>query len=352
MRINFRGVASARQKEAMALRVSDSIRRELCKRVVGISGYTGKDIEISVLTGGLTNQLYLAKAEGAPTVVIRVFVPGTDVFYDRKTELKMFRLFSDTGLGPKNLGEWSGGRFEEFLPGRTARVEDFFREDLLVRLAPILARIHRLSPAEGQACSTRSESNIRKWWNVVQNLYTDEPELLLYVKGIVDKHHQIMKQLKPSPVLLCHNDCQEGNILVVDKGGEIDSVRLVDFEYADYNCRGYDLGNMWVESLVDNFYHSPPHFKHRASGPISDDLLYSFCKEYLIASGVGEPDDASIGDLISELKAYSLGSHVLWGVWALIQAKTCDIPYGYREYAELRLRLFLEYQHLAKLWQK
>lgn len=65
-----------------------------------------------------------------------------------------------------------------------------------------------------------------------------------------------------SPTVFCHNDLLHKNIIVNDSKGifynikwraifvltfELDEVYFIDYEYASYNPRGYDIGNHFNE---------------------------------------------------------------------------------------------------------
>jgi choline/ethanolamine kinase len=58
-------------------------------------------------------------------------------------------------------------------------------------------------------------------------------------------------------VVFCHNDLQEGNILLREKDQE---VVVIDFEYSAYNYRGFDLANHMCEWVYDYTCPSPPYF--------------------------------------------------------------------------------------------
>ena len=270
------------------------LTRQLC---AAVKGWSGKKITLDVLAGGLTNQLFVARTGGQLPIVIRMFGTHTSAFYDRNMEKEMFRIFSSVGLGPAYIGEWAEGRFEEFLPGRTCRIDDFFRFDILAELARALRSIHQLAqPPKERGCVPQSERNIGKWWLLVETLYADEPTFLSVIRSSVEEYIEISRRLKPSPILLCHNDIQEGNILVEENDcGQVSSLRLVDFEYADYNCRGFELGNMWCESGIDNFYDQAPYFRSRPGGRMTDEHLIHFCREYL--------REEDVTPLLNELKA-------------------------------------------------
>lgn len=83
-----------------------------------------------------------------------------------------------------------------------------------------------------------------------------------------------------SPVVFCHNDLQEGNILLRNQtnvedekrnlsnmSNEVDYERLtsdslviIDFEYCSYNYRGFDFANHFCEWVFDYTNEEPPFF--------------------------------------------------------------------------------------------
>ncbi|XP_040321798.1 choline kinase alpha isoform X5 [Herpailurus yagouaroundi] len=67
----------------------------------------------------------------------------------------------------------------------------------------------------------------------------------------------------PSPVVFCHNDCQEGNILMLEgrENSEKQKLMLIDFEYSSYNYRGFDIGNHFCEWMYDYNYEKYPFFR-------------------------------------------------------------------------------------------
>ena len=72
---------------------------------------------------------------------------------------------------------------------------------------------------------------------------------LLEIYSLKDDMGNLRKLLDttPSPVVFCHNDIQEGNILLLSEPKSTDSLMLVDFEYSSYNYRGFDIGNHFCE---------------------------------------------------------------------------------------------------------
>ena len=75
-----------------------------------------------------------------------------------------------------------------------------------------------------------------------------------------------------SPVVFCHNDLQEGNILLRldNQESQVSQPELVviDFEFCSYNYRGFDFANHMCEWLYDYSNENPPYFwVHRDNCP-------------------------------------------------------------------------------------
>lgn len=51
-----------------------------------------------------------------------------------------------------------------------------------------------------------------------------------------------------SPIVFSHNDLQENNIL---NNPETHELHFIDFEYANFNYRGFDLGNHFCEWTIE-----------------------------------------------------------------------------------------------------
>jgi len=48
---------------------------------------------------------------------------------------------------------------------------------------------------------------------------------------------------------------------------------------------------------------------------------------------------------MEEVKIFTLASHLFWGLWSVVNAKLSQIPFGYWDYAVVRLR---NYQYLKE----
>jgi choline/ethanolamine kinase len=145
---------------------------------------------------------------------------------------------------------------------------------------------------------------------------------------------------------------QYGNFLIRKKDG---SIMIVDYEYAGYNYRGFDLGNHFCEWAAD--YHcARPHNLEYSKYPNKEEQLVFF-NAYLDAETEiahrewreGERAEV-LESLFRETDAYGLLSHIHWGLWGVIQAVDnvyagADAEFNYLEYG---LQRFREYEKQKK----
>lgn len=139
----------------------------------------------------------------------------------------------------------------------------------------------------------------------------------------------LSSRLIASPMRFCHNDLLGPNVLADTKGG----VRFIDYEYACYNARGFDLGNHFNEHAGFDLDYS--------RYPTRDQQMV-FLKAYLSAfyERDGPHDPEEVEHLWREANQWSLASHFLWGVWALIQALNSSIDFDYLWYSNARLDVY------------
>ncbi|XP_077901610.1 choline kinase alpha isoform X7 [Ictidomys tridecemlineatus] len=168
----------------------------------------------------------------------------------------------------------------------------------------------------------------------------------------------------PSPVVFCHNDCQEGNVLLLEgrENSEKQKLMLIDFEYSSYNYRGFDIGNHFCEWMYDYSYEKYPFFtanilkyptrkQQSCQGELSECLEQSqlhFISSYLTTfqndfeNLSSEEKSAIEEDVLLEVNRFALASHFFWGLWSIVQAKISAIEFGYMEYAQARFDAYFD----------
>lgn len=126
-----------------------------------------------------------------------------------------------------------------------------------------------------------------------------------------------------------------------DKTGQL---CFIDYEYGAYNFRGYDIGNHFCERSIQYNIDEFPHFKIDPSNYPKDEEKKVFLTSYLteFKKQQGEENPTVTEDewrsLAREADTFALASHFLWTCWAIIQAPTSDIEFGYLEFATERMK--------------
>ncbi|XP_021494626.1 choline/ethanolamine kinase isoform X3 [Meriones unguiculatus] len=179
---------------------------------------------------------------------------------------------------------------------------------------------------------------------------TGSPEMnLLEMYSLKDEMGNLRKLLDavPSPVVFCHNDIQEGNILLLSEPKNDDNLMLVDFEYSSYNYRGFDIGNHFCEWVYDYTHEGWPFYNARPTDYPTREQQLHFIRHYLAEVQKGEilseeEQKKLEEDLLIESNRYALASHFFWGLWSTLQASMSTIDFGYLEYAQSRFQFYFE----------
>jgi ethanolamine kinase len=118
------------------------------------------------------------------------------------------------------------------------------------------------------------------------------------------------------------------------------SVAFIDFEYACYGPRGFDVANHLIERAG---------FECDWSRLPDAAARLRFSRAYVDASTAASTppvdDDAkkaAAARLAAEAEAHYPASHLWWGVWAALQAATLEGEFDYAAYAERRIDAYRE----------
>ena len=104
-------------------------------------------------------------------------------------------------------------------------------------------------------------------------------------------------------------------------------ISFIDFEYTHLNYALFDIANHFVEYAgVDNadFNLYPTYYEQKRWLNIY--FQTREIKEQIIND-----------DLCYLIQQFSALSHLMWGLWALVQAKVSQLDFDYVAYAKMRL---------------
>ncbi|KAL4712178.1 hypothetical protein ACJJTC_011039 [Scirpophaga incertulas] len=182
-------------------------------------------------------------------VLLRIYgqVHGERAMDAIVTESVVFTLLSERRLGPKLHGVFSGGRIEEYIPARALLTKELAEPALSMKIAEKMAAIHSMDVPLSKEPNWLWKT-MAKWLKTVR-----DDRLSGNINGKNDEEYRVIKQLKTvdfekeiewlkkfiatvdSPVVFCHNDLQEGNILLLE-----DVIQASDDEVLSSYVHAYD----------------------------------------------------------------------------------------------------------------
>eukprot|EP00126_Sphaerothecum_destruens_P005108 Sdes_comp18568_c0_seq1m8673 len=320
-----------------------------------------EDISISPLGKGLTNFLYVCANKNTASksrdiqnpkkVLLRVYGGDTSSLFDRSTDNIIFTILSERKIGPYLYASFEEGRIEQYIESTTLMTEDIRTPLVSAKIARMLAGYHQLdmplkkSPSIGKTL----ESFLAATAKVKFENKTKE-NLLAKIRNLInpEEEAQFLTKLlasSNSPLVFCHNDLQELNILRLGNAeGPIqkdDVLRFIDYEYAGYNYRCFDFGNHFCEWVFDYSNPKYPFFYERADCYPTAAQQTHFFKEYL--RELDAPAEAEVlSQMLYETNIGMMASHFVWGLWSTIQAELSEIEFGYLEYGLSRFEHYLQ----------
>ena len=325
-------------------------------------------IEIKQLMEGLSNQLYkvtltnvATNAVAYKTVLFRIYGEHVSSFYNPEHELAVFKTISHLQIGPRMIANGPTWRIEEYYESFVLPVSSLGNPSIFCQVASQLGRLHKLSLPSSfdrrPMASIRLESWTQAGLLALEKLnLSDSARDSLRIDEILEEVDRMKSLIEASQglegwdVVFCHNDVQENNILVTPYG-----LRLIDFEYADFNYQLADLGNFFNEFTMDYLHDGPGGFEAKPENYPSESVRRMFLSVYL-SEYLGEPyleDGGAKSDKISKyLRAAEIGSllsHLLWGMWSLVRAQQQVDTFGsfdFVSYAKFRFDSYTSKKHI------
>ncbi|XP_061139017.1 choline kinase alpha isoform X1 [Syngnathus typhle] len=344
------------------------------------------DFEISIIRGGLSNKLFLCSlpesvdtiGDEPRSILLRLYGAILQMSCNKGEsqqsnkenhfqgaeamvlESVMFAILAERELGPKLYGIFPQGRLEQYMPSRKLETCELSDPSISAEVAEKMAKFHGMRMPFNKEPKWLFGTMDKYLSQVMRLNFTRESHLRRFNRLLGYNLLQEMDSLKSllesthSPVVFCHNDCQEGNILLLNHHqSDKQKLMLIDFEYSSYNYRGFDIGNHFCEWMYDYNCDEFPFFKVNAQAYPSKAQQLHFIENYLRASDQGfdhlsQEDQMKMKeDLYMEVNRFSLASHFFWGLWSIIQARLSTIKFGYMEYAQER---FDAYFQQKKMW--
>ena len=334
-----------------------AVVEEICRRAVQEWEHKQVGLDISRLSGGVTNHVFMVRptphdptaGEFRKAVVVRVYGSGTEKFiWTRPFACRMAALLSEERFCPALIGEFDNGVVEEFVEAGSVTMQDLlFNSKLLQNVASTMARLHsHRSPcmlpvmeptgrqtgdfwvqirewfvtAKGFSVHTTSSHALAEHAILCAKLFDGRVEELLF--GEVKRRCERFR----SPEVFCHNDIHPGNLLY-DQDSDV--LTLIDFEFAWTGSKAYDISNFFCEFAgFQCDYKQIP----------SIEFQKRFYHHYL---GPGcTPEQVHM--IEAEVDAWVPVTLAFWILWALMIFKHGSGAAEYLIFAQKRLDAFLK----------
>uniref|UniRef100_A0A4X2ME19 Ethanolamine kinase n=1 Tax=Vombatus ursinus TaxID=29139 RepID=A0A4X2ME19_VOMUR len=271
-------------------------------------------------------------------------------------ESVMFAILAERSLGPKLYGIFPQGRLEQFIPSRRLDTEELSLPDISAEIAEKMATFHGMKMPFNKEPKWLFGTMDKYLNQVLRIKFTRESrvkklnKLLSYNLPLEMENLRSLLESTSSPVVFCHNDCQEGNILFLEGGEnwEKQKLMLIDFEYSSYNYRGFDIGNHFCEWMYDYTYEKYPFFRANILKYPTKKQQLHFISNYLAAfhdgfENLSDKEKSRMEEeTLVEINRFALASHFFWGLWSIIQAKISSIEFGYMDYALARFDAYFD----------
>ena len=179
------------------------------------------DIKIERVSGALTNCVFFVTKllQNRKKVLLRVYGNGVDQLCNRQKELDFLKELSILNIGPKLLGIFANGRFEEYLESKPLTKDDLRTPSTSRHIAERMSQLHDIINIFPPYVEPEPEvwANIDRWYplavkTVCSNTfkYTEEQkeDLKAFELGSLKDEIQDLKiKLRfNSPIVFAHND--------------------------------------------------------------------------------------------------------------------------------------------------
>lgn len=267
-----------------------------------------REVNVSPLSGGLTNENYLVESAGE-RFVMRLPGQSTELLsIDRENEVYNTRAAATTGIGPEVLEHVPGidVMVLEFIAGPTMSAKTLQSPEMAARMAE---SFHRLHSAPRFLHDFDMFRLIEHYLRIVDEHGVTIPAGYRdWLPTVAEIERAVrVAALPPAP---CHNDLLCENF--IDDGK---ALRIVDYELSGNNDPCFDLGNTAQEAEFDQ------------------DLRAALCASYF---GRSEPRQ------LARMNLFALMSDVGWTLWGAIQAKISDVDFDFVGYYTGRWNRALE----------
>ncbi|ODQ65340.1 kinase-like protein [Nadsonia fulvescens var. elongata DSM 6958] len=292
-----------------------------------------------------------------PKLLLRVYGSQVNHLINREKELAVIARLTRKQIGPRLLGTFQNGRFEQFFDARTLGKDDLRDPETSIQIAKRMRELHdniKLLPEE-RAEGPSSWANLSKWSlrakKVMEILELRTPGItqeILQV-GSWDELMSMRDRYKEwlyekyggeerinSELVFAHNDTQYGNLLRLEPlpgspllvpKNEHKQLVVIDFEYSGANPVGVDIANHFCEWMSDYHAETAAHHIHEDRFPTKKEQL-NLIQNYVEHGYASFDDEDKMAQDVAYIYQASIDwrpmVNLYWCIWGIVQAKMLE----------------------------
>lgn len=285
--------------------------REICYEL--LPAWQGLDIEISQLSGGITNKLYRVRSEKGDYTV-RVYGDRTDLFIDREHEADTIRQMSEIGVSSKlvKFMPEKGITIVEFIDDAIVLKNDHFLDPALhPKIVDPIRKIHTSGAQLKRIFNPLHE--VMKMSSILKRLNVDYPEF--DITGTIQRLIKLSAiiNIPESQYTACHNDLLADNFILIKDEARAkygSSMYIIDWEYGGMAPKFYDIADMFQEILVPR--------------NVEKQIVNEYC------------GGTNFDRTLFFIDLYKPFPDIYWFLWSLIQLNISKITFDYYNYGKIK----------------
>lgn len=244
----------------------------------------------------------------------------------------MLKFLGEHGVCPPVYATFKNGMVYGYVQGRSLQPTQL--ADKAAQIGAAVARLHLLTelavreqilpisePTSDAQPPCQQFTTLRAW---LQQLPAQVGEFTRADLALKIDWLEAQLMARRMPVVFAHNDLLGPNIILTPE----ERIFFIDYEYANYNLRGFDFANHFCEYAG---------FELDYTRYPSLDTRRAAVQGYLAES---KADLAQVAALVREVEACVPLSHLFWGVWGLVQHGLSAIQFDYLSYGRTRLAMY------------
>jgi len=284
---------------------------EICYQL--LPEWKGSDVQITQLSGGITNKLYRVQSKKGDYTV-RIYGDKTDLFINRDHEAHALQEMGKIGVSSRLVKYMPeiGATIVEYIDNSIVLTNrHFLDESLYPKIVGPIRKIHDSGIRLKKIFNPIVE--VKKMAAILADLNAGYPEF-----AIADTIRRLeglssVIAIPETDYTACHNDLLADNFILIKEGFEHlygAPMYIIDWEYAGMSTRYYDLADMFQEILV-------PREAERL-------IVREYC------------EDMDFDRTLYHIDLSKPFPDIYWFLWSLIQLNISKIAFDYYSYGKVK----------------